>query len=127
MPLTASAETSARQPHIDRCPACAVVGGEENAAAISPSKEIRAGDGKSLDVVFGNPIDFSPACAIVGGKKDAAPSPGKEIRAGDGKRTDVSVRQTRIDSVQLVPLLVERKTPRQSRQRDSCPRRQATG
>ena len=76
------------QARIDRSPACAVVGGEKDAAAISSGKEIRAGDGKSMDIsVRQADIDRSPACAVVGGKKDAAAiSPGKEIRARDGKR-----------------------------------------
>ena len=102
------------KPVLDRSPACAVVGGKKDAAAISPGKEIRAGDGKSIDIsVRQAGIDRSPACAVVGGKKDAAViSPGKEIRAADGKSIDIKCSSSRVlTAVQLVPLLVERKTP----------------
>ena len=65
---------------------------------ISSGKEIRAGDGKSLDISIRQAsIDRSPACAVVGGEKDAATSPGKEIRARDGKSTDISIGQASID------------------------------
>ena len=123
-----SIDISIRQAGIDRSPACAVVGGKKNTATISPGKEIRARDGKSTDISIRQAgIDRSPACAVVGGKKDAAAiSPGKEIRAADGKRHrhTVFVKPV-LTAVQLVPLLVERKTPlSKSRQRDSCPKRQ---
>ncbi len=109
-------DISVRQASIDRSPACSVVGGKKNAAAISPSKEIRAGDGKSIDIsVRQAGIDRSPACAVVGGKKNAAAiSPGKEIRAGDGKSIDIVFVKPVLTAVQLVPLLVERKTPPRS-------------
>jgi len=83
-------------------PASAVVGGKIDAAK-SLGKEIRAGDGKSIDkcVRCWQPrVDRSPACAVVGGKKNAAISPGKEIRPAYSEAIDI----TPIRSIGLHPL-----------------------
>jgi hypothetical protein len=70
---------------IDWCPIGAAVGRKENTAN-STSKEIRAGDGESVDLgVCQSGIDCGPISTAIGGNEDAAISPGKEIRARDGK------------------------------------------
>ena len=69
---------------------------------------------RARDILFVKPVlTCSPACAVIGGKKDATTiGPGKDIRAADSKSKNIGVRHTAIDAaVQLVPLLVERKTP----------------
>ena len=97
-------DRSVRQAGIDCTPACAIVGGKKDAAAVSPGKEIRARDHKSIDISVGQAAtDRRPVYAVVEGKKNATTAgAGKEIRAVNGE----GCKNAAVRSISLSPLRI---------------------
>ncbi len=72
-------------------PACAVVGGKEDAVATSPGKEIRAARRQERKTsVFVSPVSTAVQLVpLLVEREDAAASPRKEIRARESKSKDL--------------------------------------
>ncbi len=76
---------------------------ERNATAISPGKDIRAGDRKAITPVFVKPVLTAVQLApLLVERKDTATCSGKEIRSRDGKCSDISVCQAGIGPARTI-------------------------
>ena len=101
------------QARIDRSPACAVVGGKKDTAAICPGKEIRAGDGKRIDTMCSS-SRYSPQsslCRCWWKERRHPLVPAKRFVPETARAVTKTFVKPVLAVVQLVPLFVERKTP----------------